>query len=339
MPSQTCIISRMGRLLCTCECGHRLYLSDSAWGMESVCGKCGLNIKVTRDNTRPLDDDVSPGQTVKKPSVEQCARCGRAFRGDWDKKATNQGVLCHICANQSEELSTTETAAAAAITVPGPAAPDAQKLDVIDHDADQAGEEKPSFTKRFEDFRETRAFRTGLWVAAISVIVLAVLATFIDSAPTPGGMEAQTEIRSAGGLGMFGPPKAWSGSQKAGVRVVMFILEAVFMFAPTFAALFIALVFADRLPGYHWLTSAVHVGFVSLGVGFVLYLVSFVIGTFLGIIGTALAYLVAMFFIWVVYDPGFSTILTFAGLRMVFGFLVGPLRLLAYGALGLLLLD
>ncbi len=328
----------MGKLECTCECGHRFYVSDAAWGMESICGKCGLTFKVTQDNARPVDAEVSSEEPARKDSAGHCARCGRAFRGEWDKHATAQGVICHICSNLYEHPSTTETAAAARSAVEN-AAPNAQNLDVIDHDADDFEAEKPSIGKRFEDFRETPAFRTGLWVAAVTVIVLAIVATVIPSPSVPDESEEQTSAENAGGLGLYGPPEAWSDSQKTSVRLVMFVVEAVFLFTPTFAALFIALAFADRLPGYHWLSSAVHVGVVSIGVGFVLYLVSLIIGAFLGFIGVGIAYLIALFFVWVIYDPGFHTILTFAGLRIVFGFLAGLLRLLAYGGLGLLLLD
>jgi hypothetical protein len=335
------MIRRMGKLLVTCECGHKFQVSDGAWGTDVVCGNCGITFRINKNNARLQDEAPSPEEAPKKDSPDHCARCGRPFRGDWDKVATPEGVICHICANQSREASTGETAFEAVAPPSEPTAPDAENLDVIDHDADDIviDEEAPTLGKRFEDFRESRGFRTALWVAAISVIFLAIVATFIDTPPPPDETATQTETETVGGLGFFRPPQTWTESQKTTVRVVRFVLEAVFLFAPTFAALFLALAFADRLPGYHWLSSAVHVGFVSIGVGFVLYLVSMVIGAFLGMIGTGLAYLVALFFIWIIYDPGLHTLVTFAGLRMVFGFLAGLLRLLVYGGLSLLLLD
>ncbi|MEA3364095.1 MAG: hypothetical protein U9Q79_00520 [Candidatus Hydrogenedentes bacterium] len=335
------MIKSMGKLRVTCECGHKFQVSDGAWGTDVVCGNCGTTFRINRNNARPLDEGPPTEEAPKKESPDHCARCGRPFRGDWDKVVTPEGVICHICANQSPEPATSETAFEAVAPPSEETAPDAGDLDVIDHDADDIviDEEAQTLGKRFEDFRETRGFRTALWVAAISVIVLAIVATFIDTPPPPEEITTQTETESVGGLGLFGPPQAWTESQKTTVRVVMFVLEAVFLFAPTFAALFISLALADRLPGYHWLTSAVHVGIVSIGVGLVLYLVSMIIGAFLGMIGTGLAYLVAIFFVWIIYDPGLSTLITFAGLRIVFGFLVGLLRLLVYGGLSLVLLD
>ncbi len=337
MPPEEGIIASMERLICTCECGHRFYVSAAAWGMESICGKCGLTFKVSDKNARPAGEAADEQDLPPKSSRDHCARCGRAFRGDWDKHPTAEGAICHICANQYQDPSTTETAAAAIqpSEVPEPDAPD---LGILDHDPDDYDDEPPSLGKRFEDFRETRAFRTGLWIAAISVIVLAIAATFIDTAPV-GERPVRREAESAGGLGLFGPPEAWTESQQTSVRVVMYLLEAVFLFAPTFAALFVALAYAGRLPGYHWAASAVHVGIVSIGVGFVLYMVSMMLGAFLGIIGTGLAYIIAMVFVWVIYDLGLNSVLAFAAMRMMFGFLAGLIRLLAYGGLGLLLLD
>lgn len=340
------MIEHMKNLICTCECGHRFYVSDTAWGMESVCGKCGRPIRVTTDNTRPIDAGIPSDDTSKKGSAGHCARCGRPFRGDWDRNPAAEGVICHICANQGVGASNAEPAPAAidgarSAAAPDTAehAPDAVGAGVIDHDADAVDDEEPGLGKRFEDFRETPAFRRGLWAAAISVMVLAVVATFIDSPPPPGETAVEAGSESAGGLGMFGPPEAWSESEKTIVRMVMIALETVFLFVPTFAALFLALAFANRLPAYHWFASAIHVGVVSLGLTAVLFVVSQAIGFFLGFLGVLLAYLLAVFFIWVVYDPGLSAVVTFVGLRAVFGFVAGLVRLLAYGALGLLLLD
>lgn len=329
----------MKNLICTCECGHRFYVSDNAWGIESVCGKCGRPIRVTTDNTRPIDAGIPADDTSRKGSAGHCARCGRPFRGDWDQNAAAEGVICHICANQGSGASNGAGPPDAAAPDTTEHAPDAVGVGVIDQDADAVDDEEPGLGKRFEDFRETPAFRKGLWAAAISVMVLAVVATFIDSPPPPGDAAVEGGSESAGGLGMFGPPEAWSASEKTIVQVVMIALETVFLFVPTFAALFLALAFANRLPAYHWLASAIHVGVVSIGLTAVLYVVSQAIGFFLGFLGVLLAYLVAVFFIWVVYDPGLSAVVTFVGLRAVFGFLAGLVRLLVYGALGMLLLD
>ena len=39
----------------------------------------------------------------KEPS---CARCGRAFRGDWDQIETENGLFCHLCSNLAFEQTT-----------------------------------------------------------------------------------------------------------------------------------------------------------------------------------------------------------------------------------------
>ncbi|MFO7973647.1 MAG: hypothetical protein R6V12_03330, partial [Candidatus Hydrogenedentota bacterium] len=164
-----------------------------------------------------MDEGPPIEETPRKDSPDHCARCGRPFRGDWDKTPTAEGVICHICANQSQETAPSETAFEAVAPPSEETATNAEDLDVIDHDADDIviDDEAPTLGKRFEDFRETRGFRTGLWVAAISVIVLAIVATFIDTSPPPEETTTQTQTESVGGLGFFGPPEAWTKSQKA----------------------------------------------------------------------------------------------------------------------------
>jgi len=53
---------------------------------------------------------TAPEQAAATPSVPRavagaCARCGRPFRGDWDRFRTSKGTVCYICANllRSEE--------------------------------------------------------------------------------------------------------------------------------------------------------------------------------------------------------------------------------------------
>ncbi|MBX7259345.1 MAG: hypothetical protein K1Y02_23485, partial [Candidatus Hydrogenedentes bacterium] len=106
----------------TCACGHRIVVSEFAIGMTNACPGCGKQLTVNYKNARPIDADIPRANEVKTPVVEQpvespfsapvqeapvrdpgrhCARCGRAFRGDWDRYRTSAGVVCHICSNQA----------------------------------------------------------------------------------------------------------------------------------------------------------------------------------------------------------------------------------------------
>lgn len=40
-----------------------------------------------------------------------CVRCGRAFRGDWDRNARAEGDVCHLCAARADEAYTAPTLA------------------------------------------------------------------------------------------------------------------------------------------------------------------------------------------------------------------------------------
>ncbi len=343
----------MKNLICTCECGHRFHVSDSAWGMESVCGMCGRPIQVTPDNTRPVDVEIPPGESDRGSSADHCARCGRPFRGDWDKNSSAEGMICHICANQggraqSEQpaLNAEDGSPHAAVSEPTarPAPPADSALEaagavLIDHDPDAMDDEEPSLGKRFENFRETPAFRRGLWAAAVSVMVLAVVAAFMKTPPPPDDAALEAVSESSGGLRIFGPPEAWSSSEKAAVRVTTVVLETVFLFVPTVAALFLALAFVGRLPAHRWFASAIHVGVVSMGITVALYLVPRAIGIFGGFPGVLLAYLLAAFFIRIIYGRGLRAAVLFVGLRAGFGLLAGLARVLLYGALGTFLLS
>jgi hypothetical protein len=228
---------------------------------------------------------------------------------------------------------------AARLSPPADSTLEADGAVLIDHDPDAVDDEEPSLGKRFENFRETPAFRRGLWAAAISVMVLAVVAAFMKTPPPPDDAAVEAVRESTSGLRMFGPPEAWSTSEKAVVRVTMVVLETVFLFVPTFAALFLALAFLNRLPAHGWLASAIHAGVVSTGMTVVLYLGPRVIGIFWGLPGALLAYLLAAFFIRVIYGPGLRTAALFVGLRAGFSLLADLARLLVYGALGSTLLD
>ena len=106
----------------TCACGRRLVVSEFAIGMTNPCPGCGQPLTVSLKNARPVGGDVTPSPSSAPPAPEiapvsefsaphqpavrqvsgnQCARCGRTFRGDWDRYRTSEGIVCHICSNQA----------------------------------------------------------------------------------------------------------------------------------------------------------------------------------------------------------------------------------------------
>jgi len=97
----------MAKLICRCECGQRMTVPESAIGKTGKCVRCGRSVAVRRDAAidHPRGFEPSPDESeVVSPSGghdgARCARCGRAFRGDWDRNPWQGAVYCHVCANQ-----------------------------------------------------------------------------------------------------------------------------------------------------------------------------------------------------------------------------------------------
>ncbi|MEK7795693.1 MAG: hypothetical protein AAB353_14240 [Candidatus Hydrogenedentota bacterium] len=123
-------------------------------------------------NTRPVVDaagsTLSPSAPVEaKARVESCARCGRAFRGDWDRIETRCGLLCYICSNQpgegiSERVRIEEERKAQ--IRPDPLT--AQERNTT---------EMPG--KWWEIDTQSREFKMALWCLALGTVALAIYMT------------------------------------------------------------------------------------------------------------------------------------------------------------------
>lgn len=90
-----------------------MLVSEFAIGGSVPCHACGRMVKVAPETVRPAHSpDTSATQQApsaqhrpaspppQQPSgPERCARCGRPFRGDWDRFRTSIGIICNICRN------------------------------------------------------------------------------------------------------------------------------------------------------------------------------------------------------------------------------------------------
>ncbi len=76
------------------------------------------------------DPWAEPGQEVPDaPAQDTCVRCGRTFRGDWDRHETPEGILCNICARQAGDVPAPwETAAMPRETVKPPTTEELREL-------------------------------------------------------------------------------------------------------------------------------------------------------------------------------------------------------------------
>lgn len=332
-------VRAMTELICICACGHQFAVSEFAVGMEGRCERCGQPLKVTKENVTvrgvrreqprrsyaaetPADRDMRRAES----GPTACTRCGSAFRGDWDMYQGPSGAVCHRCAHMAE-LHDPST---------GPPRPIPLKQfetlePVIETDHAEPGPpQKQTFLEWFDEFKRTKLFRSALWVAALSTIACAILFSFTDlGAPptdTTGGAGSST-----GGIALFGSPENLTRAQARSIAYVVFGCDLAFGLLAMLGALFLTLHWAGRLPSCSIAGNLLHVGFFALVVAFVTALISFSFGSFLPMIGTALAYGVTLYILYELYDLRFSDIATFIVLRIVFGLLVTPLRMLVYG--------
>ncbi|MBM3289146.1 MAG: hypothetical protein FJY92_03255, partial [Candidatus Hydrogenedentes bacterium] len=90
-------------LVVTCTCGHQMTVSEYAAGMTAPCPACKKPLTVSPENSRPASaaQAIPPPHAPVAPSADMqgqtytplrtsslkthCARCGREFRGDWDR--------------------------------------------------------------------------------------------------------------------------------------------------------------------------------------------------------------------------------------------------------------
>lgn len=307
-----------------------MQVSEFALGMTGTCTGCGRPLRVGPENTAPLEpappstaSTSAPGTPAAPPA--SCARCGRAFRGDWDRYSRAGGLFCHICANLSDQR-------AAADTSPAPVA-SPENPNALDAVADEDNEGQAlSWGDKFAEFRETRAFRRGLWIAAFSVIGLAIAVSFMDTPEPAVAPQESAEISVWNAVENLSPAQArWFGW-------VMAATNWGFMWLRTFFALYIALAMAGKLPGYQWFGSAVHVGVVSLVMTGIALAMSIGLGFFLGFLGGLLGFVVIIYVFFTVYDAGLTDIVTFAVFRFLFGILFSMLQMLILGGLALILL-
>ncbi len=111
------------------------------------------------------------------PSTTNCARCGRAFRGDWDRYHRAEGVICHVCANQYRDEPVAEAESAGPQELRN--VPSREYTGVLDH----PNLPDPGFAaarERSEFFRQA-AIVAGILMIVISGVLLATGA--LDSEP------------------------------------------------------------------------------------------------------------------------------------------------------------
>lgn len=241
-------------LLVRCGCGHQIVVSEFAEGMTLPCPNCGQPLTVTHANSQPLeeqapdpmpivrfdsgDDDDLEYTPLQTDAVKtRCARCGKEFRGDWDRHPSSMGVLCNICSNLVAQQRTEQQATG---YVP--------PVDMLKIDApmDVTPPQPPGVEEVVQDFWERykpdREMKQRIAIGAAVAFGLYTMYLLISGAwmlePAPDGAEptaAETVASDPASL------PVWA-------RAVFHVLRLSGSFVSMFFAIYIFLTLSRRLP-------------------------------------------------------------------------------------------
>lgn len=252
----------------SCFCGNEMVMSEFAVGMRTTCPACGKPLTISWRNSRPLDSEeplasVPPGEASEqgsaatlfeggeppapKAGTHYCARCGRAFRGDWDRHETSDGLLCNICVNLVQPVDPSRPAS-------GYVAPIATIR--IDRNEDlvpppsEVSEKGLTWWERHRPADETMQ-KIALY-SGIAVIVLAA-AVFVfggNDAPEPGASSVPGE----------------AAAEPTVTGVAYWIITGITRFFGSFLGLYLFLHWGNRLPNERVVLNLIALAPVVLGV-------------------------------------------------------------------------
>lgn len=260
----------------------------------------------------PESADGQPAETAQAMATEPkpkaydtiCARCGREFRGDWDKVDTDAGYMCHICANLAHDMPTKRPTAS---PVPPPdesvvrQAMQWSSWKALDAQNQKAQAEHKEDTRRFE-----------MAVFAVIVVVTFVVLHFVIAGRNPEAepaAEVPTQLPNA-------------------VVLLVHILSAIMELAAYSTAVYLTLKEAGRLPSGSRrddLLTALGGGILTWGA---LFVAGFVPFPFVGVFAVT-------FVFYFHYHLDFGECLYFFLYMGLCWLLFWALRALIFGAIGM----
>ena len=244
-------------------------VSEFASGMTAPCPQCGQPLTVSLKNSEPLAGgpppsknpapSASPDSTptaaggselvytpLRTTSLKtQCVRCGKEFRGDWDRHPSAIGLVCNICRNLV-------TPGDPSMQTTGYVAPiDLMKLDpVLDPRPSGPVEveevEKTWHEKYWPDEATMRRIAIGAATAFILYTVWLLISGAWVVGPAPEDAAATVETGQAPAL------PAWA-------RIAGKILGTCSGFASAFAGLYLFVTLSRRLPESAFPTNALRI--------------------------------------------------------------------------------
>lgn len=194
----------------------------------------------------------------KASPVPGCARCGRAFRGDWDRYRTSEGTICNVCANRIDDKPL-DTASPSPLPTLTPAA--RLRLEQLDAEppppppyptGEPASEEAPFFKEHEESIRR------AVLIAGIVVVLLAISVALFDPGTGPrmpaGTEQGVSEVPAT-------PPQL-----SPRVLLLVFALRFVIGYAGQIGLLFFVLKWCQALPNEDLWKNILTVAVVAFGV-------------------------------------------------------------------------
>lgn len=256
-------------LIVTCTCGHQITVSEYAAGMTAPCPQCGQPLTVAPENSKPITrtpttsvdrqsatQSAAPGNVstsefsytpLKTASLKtHCARCGREFRGDWDRHQTPAGLVCNICTNFV--ASSAQTIQSSGYVAPVDVIKLDPDLDVHPQEAVEVEEVEKSWR---EKYMPDRAMMQRIAIGGAVAFGLYTLWLIVSGAwavgPSPEDVENAAAVADAADT-----PKLplWAG-------IAITVLSTCSLFVSTFTGIYIFLTLSHRLPNDTFLANAI----------------------------------------------------------------------------------
>ncbi|GMV91245.1 MAG: hypothetical protein AMXMBFR82_10230 [Candidatus Hydrogenedentota bacterium] len=240
----------MTNIRVSCPCGNEMVMSEFAIGMKTTCPVCGKPLSVSWQNSRSLDSEApttsipvseeaarhdaslfSENQLDKpRAGKHHCDRCGREFRGDWDRHQTGSGTLCNICVNLVQQADPEDPSSGFVAPI------DTMRLekneDPLPAPTMEPAEDDRSWLEKNWPSEETMQ-KVALY-AGIAVVVLAAL-VFVTS-----GFDVPEASREA--------PAADTPTVQPVAGYVFYAVNAFTQFFGVFLGLYLFLSWSNRLP-------------------------------------------------------------------------------------------
>lgn len=217
-------------------------ISEFAIGMTMTCPVCGREEELSASKVKPVRGDEgnavpvssAPSERPAPPQPDrealQCARCGKMFKGSWDRHPSPIGTVCNVCrsfvVHQNVEIG-----------VDGYVAPvESIRIDPVE-EARQAFEEEPDEEAPWwERYRPDPQMMQRIAIGAgITIILLTIYYWITDSRmPTADELEQIKRAQETGEVSELGK---WA----------VVIVRAPFRYLSTVLGLYVFLYLGKRL--------------------------------------------------------------------------------------------